>query len=322
VRAFVRPLPLLLALALLPAPARAASRQCPVISTVPAFMAFAAATRDLDPAQRAQLFVRTIVPKYPGYYLVAGIDRPEQLIEPARAFFAGGADQPGLRPFDPARLDATIALVERDFPAIQDRFLAAFPDFACRSDLVFGITLGRFDGAMVKGAKASALLFGLDVISRLQTAETLPVLFQHELFHLYHRQRQPAAFAVDPLPVWWGAWSEGLAAYVSGKLNPNVPEAALLGSPPDLPQQIARNQAATARLVLDNLDGTGDIYTRLFTANETVPGYPPRPGYYFGYLLARELGATRSLDELARMPPAEVRAALVDLLTRESRGPA
>ncbi|MFW2829308.1 hypothetical protein [Sphingomonas sp. ID0503] len=306
---------------LLSATAADAAPGCRVVNTLPAFARFSAATRTFTPDQRADLFVRDLAPRLSAYYLVGGITRPEELREPARLFFAGGAAQPGLRPFDPAAFAVMQRLIGRDFAGMQRRFLAAFPDFRCTSDIVFGVSLGRFDGAMIPGPSRSTLLFGVDVISRLQSERTLPVLIHHEMFHLYHRQLQPAAFARDPLPVWWGAWSEGLAAYASGRLNPGVPAAALFGTPPDLPERIAARRAETAGLVLDNLDATGETYAKLFTANDSFPGYPPRAGYWFGYRLAVELGRTRSVTELALLPPEDVRTSLEELLRQESRAP-
>jgi hypothetical protein len=303
-----------------PVPAHAEGRPCAVINTLPVFGAFYDRTRGLNPRDRGAAFVRDVVPRFPGYYLVAGVDRPEALIEPAQRFFADGGNQPGLAPLDGQRLAATIRVVGRDFVGVQQRFLQQFPDFACNADIVFGISLGRFDGAMIPGKTRSALLFGIDMISRLQTERTLPVLFDHELFHLYHRQFQAASYALDPMPVWWGSWSEGLAAWVSGQMNPDASVAELFAAPANLPDLIAPQRARTAKLVLDNLDATGDQYRKLFTANESVPGYPPRAGYYFGYLLAAELGRTHTPAELARLGPVEVRQALTAFLERESKG--
>jgi hypothetical protein len=46
--------------------------------------------------------------------------------------------------------------------------------------------------------------------------------FDHELFHLYHRQVVGADAPHDNEPAWWTMWMEGLATYVSQRMNPGL----------------------------------------------------------------------------------------------------
>ena len=64
---------------------------------------------------------------------------------------------------------------------------------------------------------------GVDVIARLYgSTANLSVLFDHELFHVYHRQVAPSLFEGDEL--WKSLWIEGLAEYVSWRMNPGSTE--------------------------------------------------------------------------------------------------
>jgi uncharacterized protein YjaZ len=64
------------------------------------------------------------------------------------------------------------------------------------------------------------------------------------------------------------------------------------------------------------LDSTRrDDYARYFLGG-VDQDIPVRSGYYLGYLVARDLGETRSLAELARMTPGVVRPLLEQALRR------
>ncbi|MET0309265.1 MAG: hypothetical protein ABW023_11210 [Sphingomonas sp.] len=43
--------------------------------------------------------------------------------------------------------------------------------------------------------------------------------------------------------------------------------------------------------------------------------FPPRFGCYLGYRIAQMLGETRTLQQLAKMPPAGVRKAMLDVMS-------
>lgn len=312
--------PLFFTAALLLAQPAAAGTPCPVENLLPAYHAFEQATATQSPPERADAFLSTYARAHPGFFLLGDTTALDQLRAPAAAFFAGGTPRPGLRPYSEAALVETERAVALALPLAQQRFLAAFPDFRCTTTVVLGVSLGRFDGLLVPG-NPPRLQFGLDLIARIHDADTLPALFAHELFHLYQRQVNPAVTRIDPIPVWSGLWQEGLATWVSGALTPALTPERLFWIPPGLlPRAEAAHRALAAALLAD-VDATGDRYDRWFTANGGTDTLPARGGYYLGYRLASELARTHSAAELARMPPAAVRAEVIAFLQREAVRP-
>jgi len=104
--------------------------------------------------------------------------------------------------------------------------------------------------------------------------------------------------------VSWALWNEGLATYVSWKLNPTLTAPEIFWSPRDMEEQMKPKLAQAARLMLADLDGH-ENYGRWFMGGENAPGLPSRSGYYLGYLMARHLDQG-DLVALARMPPKQV----------------
>ena len=67
-------------------------------------------------------------------------------------------------------------------------------------------------------------MLGVDTIAQFETPASLPVFLSHELFHRYHFQA--AGFSDDLAErdlIWRSLWAEGLATYVSARLNPSNP---------------------------------------------------------------------------------------------------
>ena len=102
-------------------------------------------------------------------------------------------------------------------------------------------------------------------------------------------------------------WGEGLATYVSGRMNPGADELALLLTDKNL--SAARERLGfLASLALEHLDDTSSVYAKPWlqggTSDKEVPA---RAGYLVGLHVAERIGRERSLTELARMSPTEVR---------------
>jgi uncharacterized protein YjaZ len=152
--------------------------------------------------------------------------------------------------------------------------------------------------------------FGVETIALLHPQRELPAFFHHELLHIYQAQLLGADVPPDESqPVWWALWNEGLATYVSWKLNPTLTAPEIFWSPRDMEAQMQPKLAAAARLMLADLDGH-EGYDRWFQGGSNPPGLPSRGGYYLGYLLAKQ--ADRGdLAALARMP--------LDQVQREAR---
>jgi len=127
------------------------------------------------------------------------------------------------------------------------------------------------------------------------------------MFHVYHHDVNPAFFPTKSendlyqYGIYRQMWAEGLATYVSQHLNPGTTEATALFSnqlatlPPVQLQQLACfvEQHFDSRSATD-----ADL---LFDGGQHPPGLPARGGYLIGYLVARDLGMSHTLAELADM---------------------
>ena len=142
------------------------------------------------------------------------------------------------------------ARLSAELPRQITRFRETFPRFQCDTAVYFLYAAGAFDGATREVTGKDALMFGLDTIARLK--EPLSPLFAHELFHVYHAERIPK----PPEAFYWQMWEEGLASYVSRRLNPDVPESQVCCVPPAEPidavpsgrrSSPARSSGSTAR---------------------------------------------------------------------------
>lgn len=165
-------------------------------------------------------------------------------------------------------------------------------------------SLGEFDGGTRSLPGGGHLMFGADMIAKLYADRSIQPFFHHELFHLYHSRTFD-----DCNAVWCNLWNEGLATYVSHRMNPNATDnELLLESPVPLRPAIEANKREAICTVLARLDSTDDKdNSALFSSGKISESIPSRSGYYVGYLVASKAGKTRSLKELAQMPNEQVR---------------
>jgi hypothetical protein len=118
-------------------------------------------------------------------------------------------------------------------------------------------------------------------------------------------------------PLYRALWEEGLATYVSGVMNPQVSESAILGRPEDLAARARPLLSQIARELLQNMDSTSpDLYQTFFLGNSVRKDIPPRSGYYAGLLIARELGQSYSLRQLAQMNGESLRSTMRRILQK------
>lgn len=188
-------------------------------------------------------------------------------------------------------------------PAV-DSFEAAFGPMRGYPPIYLVHSLGGFDGAMRSLNGRPHLLFGADMIAVLHKDEDLRPLFHHELFHLYHQAR------LGPCPqVWCSLWREGLATYVAARLNPGATDATLLLEiPVPLRPAVAANRQLAVCAIVQRLGSTGRAdHAPLFGMTRLSPDLPPRFGYVVGYEVAEKLARTRTLEQLASLPQADVR---------------
>jgi hypothetical protein len=293
----------------------AAPAACPMIDAFGDFLAISDRLGDAGPEAQASAFDHDFARRYAALYgpTAVGLSGPklDELALPALRVARTDALQR-------RRHDTLLSSV----PQMSARFANTFPDFRCDFPIYLAPTFGRMDGAGRQVAGRPSLILGVDTIARFETDEQLPVFLAHEMFHRYHFA--VAGFSDDLADrdvIWRTLWAEGLATYVSARLNPDRPLADALLLPRDLEARATPLVPVLARELLPNLDRTDSrVFGRYFLYGDAEAerlGRPPRSGYYLGYLVAQRLGAHRSLAQLAHLKGPRLRreigAALVAL---------
>lgn len=99
---------------------------------------------------------------------------------------------------------------------------------------------------------------------------------------------------------------EGLATYISHRLNPSDPFAELLlDIPHNLIADTEAQMISIAQSLLHDLYSTDPaVYARYFVLRQTH-NFPQRCGYYIGFLLAKKLSESYPLDVLIRLTERE-----------------
>jgi hypothetical protein len=208
---------------------------------------------------------------------------------------------------------------------IAERFRGAFSDFRCDFSIYVTETFGAMDGAGRQVAGRPGLVLGVDTIAEFQSSASLPVFLTHELFHRYNFQ---AAGFSDDLGerdlIWRSLWAEGLATYVSARLNPSKPLSDALLFPKDLEARakpFVPQMASELLAAADRVDsGTFAEFFEVESPEAKRLGWPPRSGYYIGYLVAEDLGRRESLSKLAHMHGPALRGEIGRSLERLAGG--
>ncbi len=281
------------------------------IDTTQEFVRFWGTAEGKPEAERVQLFLDTVVRAHPelftkdvlGKQALAGQDAAADKKAVVAAYLKN------VERYVPKMREIS-ASINRDLAKYAKEFGAAFPDYASKMPIYFMVSLFDFDGGtrMVDGRMA--LLFGIDGIAKYHGPEDkLSVLFHHELFHQYHEQIAPELGA-DEVPIWMSLWEEGLATYVSQKMNPGTSDAEALFSKV-LVEKVPAILPAVTRELLDNFDSMDKKeYAAFFYGKNDRTDLPGRSGYYIGLRIAQQLGARHSMQELARMRGPELKAAV------------
>jgi hypothetical protein len=308
------------ALALAAAPAAAtpkASSHLELVDLTPAFAAAWERTAAMPEAERVEAFDAAFATVLPGFY------------DPARFKSPEGAERYRARLLKSlAAFPAARAGIEDVSHRFSGMFQPAIASFEARFGPMTGYppvylvhSLGEFDGGTRDLPQGSRLLFGADVIARIHAGHDIQPFFHHELFHIYHAR----AFH-DCEAVWCSLWEEGLAVYVASQLNPHASDDELLLTVPEpIRPEVEADRAAAVCAVAQRLDSTDEKdLSALFSSGRLSAGLPPRFGYYVGFLVAGELGKTRSLEQLAKLDREQARplveAALHRLADCSQRG--
>jgi hypothetical protein len=282
---------------------QAASGPCRYTDLMPAYRKFAIRTANFSPQDRAAAFQKEIAARYPDYYAREVYGDETKLQARAVRFFdpvKRAAFIPGVQPLSEAHLLEIGSMIGPEFVRQQRRFIQTFADFQCAATVEFGVSLMMFDGHPVDFGGKPHLLFGVDVIAAVHDAADMPSFFDHEIFHIYHKQVIAAQLPKGDDPAWVTMWIEGLATYVSQRMNPQLDAQQVLWFPRDMVTRMKTEAPRAATLLLRDIDKTGSEADRWFLMGTQVEGLPDRAGYYLGYLFAKSLGEGVGLPSLAR----------------------
>lgn len=199
------------------------------------------------------------------------------------------------------------------------RFRSALADFDGRASPVTLLpSLMHFDAHLEPDGARLPLFFGPDAIVHYHGADAdLDVLFSHELFHCYQGQRNPAMCLDPEAPLYVSLWMEGTATWASEHLNPDASPRHVLLDDALLARAAPSQLRAAAQAMLSTLDARDQATQALFfDSGHHGAGWPPRAGYAVGLQVARDLGATMSLPQMAALPAQRVRETLAQALGR------
>lgn len=289
----------------------ASASACPLEDITTGFARFMGQTSVAQPRQQAAAFALTFAAHHQQFYRPIVFGSHRQLEQVGRHFFSSRASA-RLRQSAEA-LEAASAAAKLMWEPAVERFQTVYPDFRCNEGAGIGPSFMLFDAVTLPdGSDKSAVLLGVDALLAYHPPAHWPVVFHHELFHVYHRQVAGWATA-DLDPVWSRVWQEGLATHAAFRLNPAILPHQLRGSPlrdPLSPSELK----AVAKAMLEELHDDGASPGGYFQAAANARRFPHRSGYYIGWLLIDGLAKHRSLDELTRMPVADAKAEVIRVL--------
>lgn len=259
-------------------------------------------TKDLPDDQRVTQFEAAFAKALPGFYDPKRVEDRTPAAKYQARVLRGLNDYPAQR--------QEIEQISRQFSAMiapaQRSFERAFGPMRGYPPIYLVNSFGEFDGGTRDLPEGNRLMFGADVIAKQHKGMPNQPFFHHELFHLLHSRTFKGCDQI-----WCNVWSEGLAVYVASRLNPDADDAALLlAFPVPLRPAVEGHKAEAICAVSSRLNSSDPKdYGPLFMGGGKglSDNLPPRFAYYVGYLVARDLGRTRSLKQLAALPNDEVR---------------
>lgn len=180
-----------------------------------------------------------------------------------------------------------------------ESFVVAIPGLDRNFDVYITHSFGEMDGGSREIDGTTYFILGIDgMVNYHQGFVSETPFFHHELFHVYHSQYFP-----EEQVMWIALWAEGLATYASEKLNPKASfKDLLLDLPEGMVKRIENDIAFHWNDLKSKLKSTNeDDYESYFSVSSEETRIVTRAGYYLGYLLAKEIGKTKSLSEMAQM---------------------
>jgi hypothetical protein len=287
-----------------------------VIDAMPTFWKFWDATIEESGDRRVRAFFNTVVAAYPDLFhhglISSGALTDLGSVPEAQARVAKYLQD--VNSFIPAMRQITITIRDNFFRYVQE-FSTTFPDYAPTTPVYFSVSLFGFSGGLLVSGENTGLYFGVDELARIYgSTGNLKVILQHELFHQYHYQITPEIS--EDRAAWTFMWEEGLATYVSQRMNPGTTADQVLVTPNRLSELARPHLPNLARRLLDHADSTdSNDYFDLFSVEQSPSGVPARSGYFVGYLVAEKLATTRSLVEVVHLRGPELKLAVLSVLT-------
>ncbi len=263
------------------------------------FDAFATSTTAMPPVERVKAFRDRFNALIPGFYqprFGATEEKYDTRIQKALESY----------PADRAKFLAAASSFATAYAAANVHFRRFFPDYVPPATIYLLHSIGEMDGGTRDIGGKTYAVFGADVIAKVHDASTIGPFLDHELFHFHH-----ARYFADCEALWCSLWQEGLATYVAGQMNPGGDDRTLmLVTPRPIRPEVEPRLDEAMCFTRAKLDSTDQGDYAAFFFGDGKSRFPPRFGYFIGYLLAKQIGATMSLDSLARLPPARVKPLL------------
>src|SRR5579863_9510074 len=286
-----------------------------IINAMPTFWKFWDATIEEPADRRVRAFFDTVVAAYPDLFhhglSASGALTDLGSVPEAQARVARYLQD--VSSYIPAMRQITITIRDNFFRYVHE-FSTTFPDYSPTIPVYFSVSLFGFSGGLLVSGENTGLYFGVDELARIYgSTGSLKVIFQHELFHQYHYQIAPEIG--DDRAAWAFMWEEGLATYVSQRMNPGTTLDQVLVTPDRLSELAQPHLPDLARRLLEHADSTNpNDYVDLFSVEQTPPGIPARSGYFVGYRVAEKLAGTRSLVQLVHLSGPELKLAVLSVL--------
>jgi hypothetical protein len=281
--------------------AATARAQCAVVDLMPAFWHALAAP---DPAAGVRA---AVIAPHPDLYNDDYVRLPSGADWDNKLFRESNYDETHRR-----EVTAAEHYLAANVPRYMREFRRTFSDYRCDFTFYIAPSFGAMDGSAATVNGQHRIIFAPDVIPRYHRLNEIKVLIDHETFHIYHHQATgvfgASAEATPTLEV--SLWSEGLATFVSWRMNPGVSlDVALLQ--PDIPAGARPHISAIARDLLEHLEErNASVFAHYFEGGAQPTGYPPRAGYYVGVLIAEQLSKRYTWYQLAHLKGAALHAAI------------
>jgi hypothetical protein len=293
-----------------------------VIDAMPAFWRFWDTTIKESTDKRVRAFFEGVVAAYPDLFrhgmIASGSLTDLEDVPEAQARVAKYLQE--VTPLIPTMRKIS-TIIRSNFPRYVQEFSTKFSDYAPTTPVFFSVSLFGFSGGLLVSGENTGLYFGVDELARSYgSTKNLKVILQHEMFHQYHYQIAPEIS--ENRAAWAYMWEEGLATYVSQRLNPGATADQVLVLPDRLSELAGPHLPYLIERLRTHAESTNpNDYLDLFSIEQTSSAIPARSGYFVGYLVAQKLAETRSLIELVHLQGAELkRAVLSGLAELQTRG--